>query len=156
MTRFEHILREINRRFIWQTLAIYLVFAWVALGVSRAMIEARELPDGFNLLAIILLAIGLPIVLTTAYLQQGIPSLGRSDPTLQIELDLEGSDDDLGVRIPDTGVRSLFTWRNAILGGVAAFTLWALVAVGWLLLAAELVELGRQPNPADPPAREAQ
>ncbi|NIR43445.1 MAG: hypothetical protein GWN99_07925, partial [Gemmatimonadetes bacterium] len=29
----------------------------------------------------------------------------------------------------------LFTWRNAIAGGVIAFALWGVVAAGWLLVA---------------------
>lgn len=32
-------------------------------------------------------------------------------------------------------LRGLLTWRNAILGGAAAFALWGVVAAGWLLLA---------------------
>jgi hypothetical protein len=37
-------------------------------------------------------------------------------------------------------VWQVFTWRNAILGGVAAFTLWAMVAAGWLILAEKIVD----------------
>ncbi len=61
-------------------------------------------------------------------------------------MDEEGEGDDVTVRRRATGVRRVFTWRNAILGGFAAFTLWALVAAAWLLLANELVDRVRDPG----------
>jgi hypothetical protein len=137
--RAEGLLRQIHRRFVWQALLAYLVFARIAYEVVSALLERKgALPHSFTVGAIILLIVGLPIVVITAYVQHGIPSMGRSDPTLQVEA--EG--DVLSVKPPPSpkGVRKIFTWRNAILGGVAAFTLWALVAAGWLMLAGNLLD----------------
>jgi hypothetical protein len=72
--------------------------------------------------------------------QEGIPAIGRSDPGLRVDADLWDSDPS----VERTDVRGsfwqIFTWRNAILGGVAAFTLWAMVAAGWLILAEKIVD----------------
>lgn len=117
----------------------YLVFARIAFEVVSGIIERKsQLPHSFTIFAIILLIIGLPIVVITAYVQQGIPSIGRSDPTLQVEWEGEGK----GPKVQEsrTGVRKMFTWRNAILGGVAAFTIWALVAAAWLMLAGDFLD----------------
>ena len=66
-------------------------------------------------------------------MQGGLPNLrpgSRAEDNAN-ETDLEGD---------TSGMQAIFTWRNAILGGVAAFTLWAMVAAGWLLLADQLVK----------------
>lgn len=119
----------------------YLVFARIAYEVVLALVERKsQLPHSFTVAAIVLLFAGLPIVVITAYVQRGIPSVGRSDPTLQVESEGHGEghsvETDRGVR----GLSGFFTWRNAILTGVAAFTLWALVAAAWLALAGDLLD----------------
>ncbi len=119
----------------------YLVFARIAFEVVGALIERKsQLPHSFTVVAIILLIIGLPIVVITAYVQHGIPSAGRSDPTLKVELEGEREGQGVKVQPRPKGARRFFTWRNAMLTGVAAFTLWALAAAGWLLLAGDLLD----------------
>ncbi len=135
MSDIRQILREIHRRSLWQTFAFYIVISVVVYEVSSSIAVRRGLPDWFMLLSLILLIVGLPIVMITAVLQEGIPRIGRSDPQLRIDLS-----EDVVQRAHPTGLRRLFTWRNAILGGVAAFTLWAVVAAGWLVLADQLVQ----------------
>lgn len=146
MNRFKHLLHEIHRRFLWQAFAIYIVIAVIAFHVSRHIAETRDLPGWFTDLSLTLLIIGLPIVLTTAAVQEGIPSPGRSDPTIKAELEAQG-DGSLATASPRTGIARIFTWRNTIMGGVAAFTLWAIVAAGWLILAEQLVDDIRNPAP---------
>lgn len=144
MANIRAILKEIHRRSLWQILAFYVFVSVVVYEVSSAIVERRALPDGFMMLALILLIIGFPIVMITAAVQEGIPRIGRSDPTLRVE-----SGENPGAAVRARGVRRVFTWRNAILGGVVAFTLWALVAAGWIVWADQLVDAGR---PASPPA----
>lgn len=147
MTKLKRFLRDIHKRSLWQILAFYVILSSVVYEVSVAIAERRNLPPEFTVLALILLAVGLPIILTTAIVQGGIPAIGRGDPDLVGEA---GGPDDRGEsqdRPRPTGIRRIFTWRNAILGGVAVFTLWALAAFGWLLLAGELVDESRSRRP---------
>jgi hypothetical protein len=141
LERLKDLLRQVHRRFIWQALLAYLVFARIAYEVVGALIERKShLPHSFTVTAVILLIVGLPIIVITAYVQHGIPSVGRSDPTLQVELEGEGEGQSVKAHRPPKGARKFFTWRNAMLTGVAAFTLWALAAAGWLLLAGDLLD----------------
>lgn len=140
LERLKDLLRQVHRRFVWQALLAYLVFARIAFEVVGALIERKsQLPHSFTVAAVILLIIGLPIVVITAYVQHGIPSVGRSDPTTRVGLEGEGEGQAVKVQYRPEGARRVFTWRNAILIGVAAFTLWGLAAAGWLLLAGDFL-----------------
>jgi hypothetical protein len=141
LERPKELLRQVHRRFIWQALLAYLVFTRIAYEVVGALIERKpQLPHSFTVVAIILLIIGLPIIMITAYVQHGIPKVGRSDPTLKAELEGEGEGQSVKSHHPPKGPRKFFTWRNAMLAGVAAFTLWALSAAGWLLLEGDFMD----------------
>ncbi len=131
--KLKRLLHEVHRRSVWQVLAIYLVCAWVAFEVSRAISDRHDLPSWLTLLFIGLLAIGLLFVMTTVYLQKGFPrkmgqSAGAASMSPGNEVSAAGGAD-------SWIVRRVFTWRNAILAGVAALTLWALIAAAWLYLA---------------------
>jgi hypothetical protein len=138
--RVFRLLSEIHRRFIWQAFAIYLLVAFVAYHVSLQIAQTRGLPDWFVQVAGALLVIGLPIILTTAIVQEGIPAIGRSDPAMRVDADLWDRDPSADRADGRGSFWQAFTWRNAILGGVAAFTLWAMVAAGWLILAEKIVD----------------
>ena len=117
----KHLIHEIHRRSLLQVLGIYIFASWVVLQVLDTLEDMVTLPEWFAGLAIGLLVVGLPIVLATAFVQGGGP--GR-----------DGGDSDVAVQAtPPGGASSLFTWRNAILGGVAALTLLSGVGVGWIL-----------------------
>ncbi len=119
----------------------YLVFARIAFEVVTALIEHKShLPHSFTVVAVILLIMGLPIIVITAYIQHGIPKVGRSDPTLRVDLEEESEVRGVKVRRQPKNALSVFTWRNAMLTGVAAFTLWALVAAAWLMLGGDLLD----------------
>ena len=126
------VVREIHRRSIWQVLAVYLVGAAVGYQLIEALVSGLGLPEWFPALAIVLFVIGLPIVLATAIVQEGGPVSKRVDPTLLPEA-ATGLGAELGESIETRGARSLFTWRNAILGGLTAFALWGVVATAWLM-----------------------
>ncbi len=136
--KWRRLIHEIHRRSLWQVLGIYVVGSWFVLQVVDANVGALKLPDWAHPIALILLIIGLPIVLATAFVQEGV---GRRKPAR--------ADEGLGLTEPPTrpaGVhRHLFTWRNAILGGVAAFALWGVVAAGWLVLGGRLPSVAALP-----------
>lgn len=135
MSRFERLIVEVHRRLVWQILAIYVVGAWIGLEVIQALAQNLGLPGWFPPLAIGLLILGLPIVLTTAYMQGGPPGLRRRDLSLRLDREAAAQFQ----RSEPEGMRRLFTWRNAIMGGVLLFALWVVVAAGWLLWAARFV-----------------
>ncbi len=116
----KRLIREIHRRSLWQVLGIYLVASWAVLQVVDTLGGALRLPEWIEPMALVLLIIGLPIVLATAFVQEGGP--GRqakhiATPTADAP----------------TGAPVLFTWRNAFGGGVLAFALLGFVGTGWIL-----------------------
>jgi hypothetical protein len=139
----KRLLREITRPDRWVPVAIYIFFAILAYRASDHIVYEESLPHWLVDFAVALLIIGLPIILTTTVIQQGIPRLGRSDPGMHVEFGDDDSDSGLEVRPAPRGLWRLFNWRNAALGGVAAFTLWLLIAGAWLLLADRLVDDAR-------------
>ena len=64
-------IREIHRRSLWQVLGIYLLASWAVLGGVDTLGGALGLPDWFMPVALALLVVGLPIVLATAFVQEG-------------------------------------------------------------------------------------
>ena len=119
------ILQEIHRRSLWQVLGVYLVGSWLILQGVDTLAGALGLPNWAPTLAMFLLIIGLPIVLVTAFVQEGGRGAMAAGPI--------GDPAAEGSRADDTRHR-LFTWRHAVVGGLAAFSLWGIVAAGWILL----------------------
>ena len=121
MERLRQLIHEIHRRSLWQVLGIYLVASWAVLQIVDTLGDALRLPEWIEPVAFVLLIIGLPIVLATAFVQEGGPGRQAKDvatPTADAP----------------TSAQGLFTWRNALGGGVLAFALWGVVAAGWVLL----------------------
>ncbi len=116
--------REVHRRSIWQVLGVYLVVSWTTLKAVDLVINSAGLPDWTSEMALVLLLIGLCVVATTATVQGGIPWLRMVDAGDPNEIVGLSPADVLVVpeAHPLYGV-GLFTWRNAILGGVAAAAL---------------------------------
>ena len=130
MSGIKRLIGEIHRRSLWQVLGIYLLGSWVVFEIVQTVTEGLGLPQWFPAFAALLLLIGLPIVLATAFVQEGISPTQRHDPTLMLGGELEA---DSGPR-EVAGARRLFTWRTAISGGVLALALWGVVATGWIVL----------------------
>lgn len=128
MQSITRIVREIHRRSLWQVLGIYLVCAWVVIQVVDVLADNMSLPPWTFPFAVILLLIGLPIVLATAFVQEGIGarSEGESAPS---PATTAGDHENGRAR-----THRFLTWRNAVLGGVLAFALWGVVAAGWLVV----------------------
>ncbi len=114
----KNILHEIHQRSLWQVLGIYLATSWLVLQVVDTLNSTLGIPAAVIRASFVLLAIGLPIIMITAFVQKG---WGRRADT-----DLETT----AVRRR----RRLFSWRNAILGGVGAFTLLGMGTAAWLIM----------------------
>ncbi|MBI2535484.1 MAG: protein kinase, partial [Gemmatimonadetes bacterium] len=98
--------------------ALFGLASAAALGVVYAVMLLLGLPDWVLLGAVGLLAIGLPIMLTTGHHERQ-RALGRTSGMV--------------VTTP-TGVQRYFTWRKALTGGVLAFAGLAVVATGYMAM----------------------
>ncbi len=123
MSGLKQLIRELHRRTLWQVLGIYVAGGWVVLQLVDTLAGALNLPEWAPPLALFLLIIGLPIVLATAFVQEGIGPRRA-----------EGSEAAAPSGEAERPARRLLTWRNAIGGGTVAFALWGIAAAGWLLL----------------------
>ncbi len=121
MNDFHRLIREAHRRSLWQVLLIYLGASWAVLEASDHVVERFAMPDWVYGGVVLLLLVGLPVVLATAFVQEGADS-----PAPAVEETSEAS------ASPTAGAFGLLTWRNAISGGVLAFALWGIVAAVWL------------------------
>lgn len=147
------LIQEIHDRSVWQVLGLYLAVSWLALQVVDLVIDNFGLPDWVAPFALVLLVIGLPIVLATAFVQRGLgPSDGApsvppggaariADPVPAPPASPDPPDAAAAtVRRPDAagaaarGRARWFTWKNALLAGVLAFTLLGLSAAGYLVM----------------------
>ncbi len=102
-------------------LAVYAGAAWVVLQLIDVLDGIVPLPEWLGPAALILLAIGLVVVLATAFVQ-GASDARRRAEAEEVpgawELDLDRIDDELRAgRVPH------LTWARAALGGVVAFSL---------------------------------
>ncbi len=129
MSRLKQLIQEVHRRSLWQVLLIYIGAGWIVFEIVQTVTEGLDLPQWFPAFAALLLLIGLPIVLATAFVQEGISPSRRHDATL-----MPGAEPGSEARPREVaGARRLFSWRSAISGGVLALALWGVVAAGWLL-----------------------
>ena len=114
-----------HRNSLWKVVGLYAAGSWLVLQVVDVLTQNVGLPPWVFTLALVLLIIGLPIVGATAYLHGLGGTMGSSSGGGTAERSSPGS----------TGApRQLFTWRNALVGGVAALALWGLLVTGWMVL----------------------
>ena len=123
------LIHEIHRRSLWQVLGIYLVGSWIALQVVEQLAEAAGLPEWVRPFSLALLVLGFPIVMATAFVQEG---LSRKEPASPKQSPAEIGEVPPPPQPGATAVQGLLTWRNAVLGGIGAFALLGLLAAGWL------------------------
>jgi tetratricopeptide (TPR) repeat protein len=173
LSTFKQLIHEAHRRSLWQVLGIYLAVSWIALQIVDVLVSNFGLPDWVPPGALVLLVIGLPIVLATAFVQEGMgrgpdqvgptpplhggAALGPADPSSPApHRDPSGAHPGAhavpagasppggqgqgpglvqgtgSLDLPSTRpsrFAHLFTWRNAIAGGVLAFA-----ALGFLVV----------------------
>ncbi|HEX2166393.1 MAG TPA: hypothetical protein VHG09_04050, partial [Longimicrobiales bacterium] len=149
MSAWRRLVSEAHRRSLWQVLGIYLMGSWVGFQVVLDLVDGIGLPSWLPGLAATLFVIGLPIVLATAFVQQGLP--GQSAQTSEDTLDptlfptsgpttSDAAPDDVAgdaaARAPRSHLAGVLTWRRAIVGGVTAFAVLGAVTAGWLTLRA--------------------
>ncbi len=113
---------KLSGRSTWQVLGLYLAGGWVLLQVVDVLVDNVGLPQRVFGLALVLLAIGLPIVLITAVVQgseraPGTPG-ASSYPT---------------DRAKGGTARKFFTWKNSGFGALLALALWGVLAIGWMM-----------------------
>ncbi len=102
-------------------LAVYAGAAWVVLQLIDVLDGIIPLPEWVGPAALVLLAIGLVVVLATAFVQGAADSRSRADAEEvpgAWELDLDRIDDEIRA-----GGLPHLTWARAALGGVVAFSL---------------------------------
>ncbi|HUP21011.1 MAG TPA: hypothetical protein VM778_13815, partial [Gemmatimonadota bacterium] len=118
------LLQEIHDRSMWQILGLYLGTSWLVLQVVDTLNSTVGLPAWVLKASFVLLAIGLPIVMTTAFVQRGWAGGWRG--RLTADATTESTE--------ERRRRRFFSWRNALLGGVGAFTLLGIGTAGWLAM----------------------
>jgi eukaryotic-like serine/threonine-protein kinase len=150
MSPLRRLIHEIHRRSLWQILGIYAVTSWVIWQVVLSLRDGVGLPDWVPPTALVLLLVGLPIVLATAFVQEGGPARGGMAPRrrprrrkAEVVTDAAGHDASSGrtsrtLVDADTSAASpptpsaFFTWPRAITAGVLAFALLGLAATGFM------------------------
>ena len=65
-------IREIHHRSLWQVLLSFLMFSAVSIEIADVLTDRVGLPDWTTAMVIVVLSIGLPIVVATAYIQGGL------------------------------------------------------------------------------------
>ena len=137
MYRVYKLIREIHRRSVWQVLGAYLGMSWLALALVDLLTNVVGLPGWTSTMAFALLMIGLPMVTATAFIQADVRGLTR-DPHEEIPPDdVVGKTPDEVLVVPEAHPMygsGIFTWRNSILGGVAAAVLLAGSVVAYLTM----------------------
>jgi eukaryotic-like serine/threonine-protein kinase len=145
LTQLKRFIGEIHRRSLWQVLGIYLVGSWGVLQVVDSVTDSAGLPDWTPGLAFVLLLIGLPIVMATAFVQEGAPGREPKPEAPSAEADTEtaattapnlsgetGSLD--GPTTRPSAVKRFLTWRRAVMGGVGAVALLTLSTVAYVVM----------------------
>ena len=133
------LIHEAHRRSLWQVLGIYLAGSWIALQVVAQLADSVGFPDWVEPFALVLLIIGLPIVMATAFVQEGVAP--ARDAVDEAKAEAKTSVTDSGTVIVEeaptpatSGSRKLFTWRNAIGGGALAFLFLVAVTIAWIVM----------------------
>jgi eukaryotic-like serine/threonine-protein kinase len=124
--RVRKIIIEIHKRSVWQVLGVYLAISWGVLNAIDFLTGFAGLPEWTPTFALALLLLGLPVVTATAFIQSGIPGW-TADPHEEIHPDdVVGRTPDQVLVVPEAhplyGSR-LFTWKNAIVGGLGGVVL---------------------------------
>lgn len=144
MSQLKRFIREAHRRSVWQVLGIYVVGAWAVWQVVGSMYEWIGLPDWVPATALVLLLVGLPIVVATAFVQEGGPR--REDETPAAEPvagphEPRSAQDPGPMREPQEAPASsvaeppgssLLTWKRVLTAAVLAFAALGLAAAGYM------------------------
>ncbi len=153
MDGIKQLIHEVHRRSLWQVLGIFLASSWGVLQAVEFLTDFAGLPDWTPAMALVLLMIGLPICLATAFVQEGMPgqhpeegasetatSNGGPYAAAGDEQDRDPSSAEAPTPEPAqpvtrrSGSRSMFTWKNALMGGIGAFALLGFSLVAYFVM----------------------
>ena len=143
MSYLKKLIHEIHRRSLWQVLVIYLGASWLVLQAVDTLAGALSLPDWAPPMALFALIVGFPIVLATAFVQEGMGGSARTEPAApapdQDQAGTAPTPSPLEIDVAQAGKETrphhhIFTWRNALLGGAAAFTLLGVITAAWIIM----------------------
>jgi eukaryotic-like serine/threonine-protein kinase len=144
MQRLRQLVVEAHRRSLWQVLGIYIFGAWAVYEIIAEITDRIGLPDWVPGFAIVLFLIGLPIVLATAFVQEGLPGQPPKAPQTRpadamLVPEFESTHDFLERRsAPAASMLAarqphvFLTWQRAVAGGVVAFLLLGITAGGYM------------------------
>jgi len=146
MNSLRRLVHEIHRRSLWQVLGIYVLGSWGVLQAVEVLTGTAGLPDWTPGFAFVLLLIGLPICVATAFVQEGAPGgipstrapepgeydLGPSKPARPNLAEGTGSLDRPSTR--PRFIKRFLTWKKALWGGAAAFALLAVSVVAYFVM----------------------
>ncbi len=124
MPSLTQLIHEIHRRSLWQVILIYLVGSWIVLQVVQHLTTSLGLPEWSPTMAIVLLLVGFPMVVATAFVQERAKPK-ETDPD---DAATEGGTEEKVHR------HKIFTWRNVALGGLIPLLLLAVTVIGYLIL----------------------
>jgi eukaryotic-like serine/threonine-protein kinase len=135
MNRLRELINDVHRRSLWQVLGIYLVGSWIGYQVIIALVQGIGLPDWVPGFAIVLFIIGLPLVLATAFVQEGLPRGARSGAGARRRgrRGAAGSKSAPPARATPAGQHWLLTWQRATVAGVVAFFLLGITVAGYMV-----------------------
>lgn len=123
MPDLRRLIREIHRRSLWQVLTVYVVSSWLILQFVDTLAGALNLPSWASPLALFLLIVGLPIVLATAFVQEGAVPADADRAATRTAASDPGGRASSHDRTSWDELRQQLTWPRALLGGVVAFSL---------------------------------
>lgn len=155
MDQIKALIQELHRRSVWQVLIVFLGASWLVIEVVDVFVDRGLVPEWTFTASVVLLLLGLPVVLATAFVQEGPPT--RDAPSNGAGSAPPGRDEaDSGVTEgeaappkgsgvpspaldahpgPDTRrLAELLTWNRALLGGVLAFALLGVVTTVYLTM----------------------
>jgi hypothetical protein len=79
MNQIKALIHELHHRSVWQVLLVFVGAGWAVLEVIDTFIERGLLPDWTFNGAVLVLLLGLPVVLATAFVQEGVSSPKEED-----------------------------------------------------------------------------
>ena len=130
---FGSFIRELHRRSVWQVLGGYAVVAWIILRLSEIVQGLIGLPHWFGPATVVVVLLGFPVFLVTTVVQGGFRKEELFHGRFQDSAD--GGDESLSSwrsleRQPlRDALRRVFTWRNAVAGGILMAVLLGIGAI---------------------------
>ena len=121
MSSLRRTLQEAHRRNLWHVVGIFVGGGWVVLQAIDLFIDRGFIPEWIFAGALVALVIGLPLVLTTAWVQGGTRGVRVPRP------------DDIGGNTEGSAA-DIFTWNRAIVGGVIAFAILGVGAATYMVM----------------------